>query len=57
MTRAVARSPVLTAFRIQVRLLRGRFYIERPMSWGIQIWGRITPVADWEGVFRFDKGQ
>lgn len=49
MTRAVARSPILTAFGIQVRFLRGRFYIERRLSSGLQIWGRITPVAASKG--------
>jgi hypothetical protein len=43
--RAVARSPILTAFGVQVRLLRGRFYIERPFSSSVQVWGRITPIA------------
>src|SRR5438270_13932418 len=46
MAREVARSPVLSAFGIRVRLLRGRFYVERPTPGGVESWGRITPVKD-----------
>ena len=46
MAREVARSPVLSAFGIQVRSLRGRFYVERPTPGGVESWGRITPVED-----------
>src|SRR3954447_19657386 len=42
----IARSPVLSAFAIRVRLLRGRFYVERPTPGGVESWGRITPVKD-----------
>jgi hypothetical protein len=42
----IARSPVLSAFAIQVRFLRGRFYVERPTPAGVESWGRITPVED-----------
>ncbi len=46
MAKEIARSPVLSGFGIQVRFLRGRFYLERPLPDGIEVWGRITPVAD-----------
>ena len=46
MTKEIARSPVLSGFGVQVRLLRGRFYVERPTPSGVEIWGRITPLAD-----------
>lgn len=45
MTSEIARSPVLSAFGLQVCLLRGRFYVERPMPAGSEVWGRITPLA------------
>lgn len=45
MVKEIARSPVLSAFGLQVRFLRGRFYIERPKADGVEAWGRITPVA------------
>jgi hypothetical protein len=44
MTEEIARSPVLSAFGVQVRFLRGRFYVERPTAGGSLVWGRITPV-------------
>lgn len=46
MTREIARSPVLSAFGLQVRFLRGRFYVERARPSGVGVWGRITPLAD-----------
>jgi hypothetical protein len=46
MAEEVARSPVLSAFGTRVRLLRGRFYVERPLASGVKVLGRITPVAD-----------
>jgi hypothetical protein len=46
MARDIARSPVLSGFAIQVRFLRGRFYIERGLPSGVEVWGRITPLAD-----------
>jgi hypothetical protein len=46
MTRALARSPVLSAFGIRVRFLRGRFYVERPTAERVECWGRITPVSE-----------
>jgi hypothetical protein len=46
MARQIGRSPVLSGFGVQVRWLRGRFYIERPLPEGVEIWGRITPLAD-----------
>src|SRR5262245_6824851 len=45
-TKAVARSPILSGFGIHVRFLRGRFYIEHPLPSGSEVWGRITPLAD-----------
>lgn len=42
----IARSPVLSGFGVQVRLRRGRFYIEQPTPAGVEVWGRITPVAN-----------
>jgi len=42
----IGRSPVLSGFGLRVRFLRGRFYVERPTPWGIEVWGRITPLAD-----------
>lgn len=49
MTKAIERSPLLTAFGIQVRLLRGRFYLDRRTPSGIDVWGRITPIAESKG--------
>jgi len=46
MAKEIARSPVLSGFGIQVRFLRGRFYVERPRPSGVEAWGRITPLAD-----------
>src|SRR5919202_5143446 len=46
MTREVARSPLLSAFGVRVRSLRGRYYVERPTPSGVEAWGRITPVAE-----------
>ena len=52
MLRAVGRSPVLSALNIQVRDLRGRFYIERcyleedETPIGTTTLGRITPLSD-----------
>jgi hypothetical protein len=46
MTKEIANSPVLSGFGLQVRCLRGRFYVEQPLPSGVQIWGRITPVDD-----------
>jgi hypothetical protein len=46
MTWEIADSPILSGFGLQVRFLRGRFYVERPLSSGNVVWGRITPVAD-----------
>ena len=45
LTRAIERSPVLSAFALGVRFARGRFYVERPLASGVEGWGRITPVA------------
>jgi hypothetical protein len=45
MAKESARSPVLSEFRVQVRFLRGRFYVERRLPAGVEVWGRITPVA------------
>src|SRR5438270_5434150 len=42
----IARSPVLAGFGVRVRFLRGRFYVERPTPAGVEVWGRITPLAD-----------
>jgi hypothetical protein len=46
MTREIARSPVLSGLGVQVRFLRGRFYVERVTPSGVEVWGRITPLAD-----------
>ena len=50
MTKEVAASPVLMGLELQVRSQRGRFYLERPLgegdSAGVEVWGRITPLAD-----------
>jgi hypothetical protein len=46
MTREIAHSPILSGFGLQVRFLRGRFYVERPVPSGNVVWGRITPVSD-----------
>jgi hypothetical protein len=45
MAREIARSPVLSGFALQVRVLRGRFYVERGTPLGVEVWGRITPLA------------
>jgi len=42
----IARSPVLSGLGVQVRFLRGRFYVERPTPSGVEVWGRITPLND-----------
>jgi hypothetical protein len=53
MIRAVAASPVLSHLGVRVRLVRGRFYLERePEQEGksaIEILGRITPLAAAKG--------
>lgn len=52
MTRAVAASPVLSHLGIRVRLLRGRFYIEREVNEeepAIEMLGRITPLLAAQG--------
>jgi hypothetical protein len=46
MAREIARSPVLSGFGVQVRFLRGRFYVERATPSGVEVWGRITPLTD-----------
>lgn len=46
MTREIANSPILFGFGLQVRFLRGRFYVERALPTEVEVWGRITPVAD-----------
>jgi len=46
MAAEIERSPVLSSFGIQVRFLRGRFYIERPLPTGVLVCGRITPLAN-----------
>jgi hypothetical protein len=46
MTKEIAASPVLSAFGLQANLRRGRFYIERSIPSGVEVWGRITPLAD-----------
>ena len=54
MTRAVAASPVLSYLGVQVRALRGRFYIERKLQEegepAVEILGRITPLAGAKGA-------
>ena len=49
--KAIAASPILSYFRVDTRLLRGRFYIE--WQWNPEdsdaettTWGRITPIDD-----------
>jgi len=48
--KAIAASPVLSAFGIKVRVARGRFYIERERQDDgsepyTEVWSRITPLA------------
>ena len=48
--KGIAASPVLSAFGIEVRVARGRFYIERQRQYEnsqpyTEVWGRITPLA------------
>ena len=54
MTRAVAASPVLSYLGVQVRALRGRFYLERKLKEesepAVEILGRITPLAGAKGA-------
>src|SRR5207302_10088323 len=53
MTRAVAASPVLSSLGVQVRALRGRYYLERKLKEdepAIEILGRITPLAAAKGA-------
>ena len=54
LAKAIAASPVLSYFKVEARLLRGRFYIE--WHWSPEdpdaetsTWGRITPLADEKG--------
>ena len=49
MTREIARSPVLTAFSVQVQPLKGRFYLEWFWTDEPSTWGRITPLEDSPG--------
>jgi hypothetical protein len=46
MATEIARSPVLSGFGVHVRFLRGRIYVERSTPSGVEIRGRITPLAD-----------
>lgn len=46
MTRAISRSPILSALQLGVRCARGRFYVERHTPEGIEEWARITPLAE-----------
>jgi hypothetical protein len=52
MTKEVAASPVLSGLGVKVRLQRGRFHLEQPLTEGdpteIVALGRITPLADSE---------
>jgi len=53
MTRAVAASPVLSHLGVRVRVLRGRFYIERDLKDqkpAIEFMGRITPLVAAQGI-------
>jgi hypothetical protein len=54
MTKAVAASPVLSYLGVQVRALRGRFYLERKLKEegepAVEILGRITPLAGAKGA-------
>lgn len=51
MTRAIAASPVLTYFGVQVRVLRGRYYVERRLEDDtIAVLGRITPLLAAKGA-------
>ncbi|HUY33087.1 MAG TPA: hypothetical protein VMV69_09920 [Pirellulales bacterium] len=54
MTRAVVASPVLSYLGVQVRALRGRFYLERELKEegkpATEILGRITPLAAAKGT-------
>src|SRR5580704_9560775 len=54
MTRAVAASPVLSYLGVQVRALRGRFYLERRLKEegepAVEILGRITPLLGAKGA-------
>lgn len=53
LTRGVAASPVLAHLGVQVRALRGRFYLEKKSQDDkptIEILGRITPLASEEGT-------
>src|SRR3954465_12983836 len=49
MAKEVAASPVLEGLGLQVRVQRGRFYLERRLGEGdeagVEAWGRITPLA------------
>ena len=49
--RGIVASPVLSAFGVDARADRGRFYIERQQQDedsepDTEVWGRITPLAD-----------
>ena len=49
MAKEVAASPVLEGIGLQVRVQRGRIYLERRLGEGdeagVEAWGRITPLA------------
>jgi hypothetical protein len=61
MTKEVAASPVLTGLELRVRSQRGRFYLERPLgegdSAGVEVWGRITPLADSDDLLLEQEGR
>ena len=49
----ITRSPVLSGFGIQVRFLRGCFYVERATPSGVEAWGCSTPLgAAGKGIHR-----
>lgn len=46
LTAEIKRSPLLAGLDVQVRSGRGRFYVERRLDQGPELWARITPLAE-----------
>ena len=64
--KAIVASPVLSYFKVEAKLLRGRFYIEwqwspNDLESAPAAWGRITPIAGEDGTLllevEFRKGK
>jgi len=60
LTKAVRKSPVLAMLNHSIRFARGRFYLEKPVDFGVsnevEVIARITPLADPVGVYILETG-